>query len=95
MPTHGRDTNHPINRMLRRKTKETREQDRFPDGKMNDQDEGELMLAAGIEDGEVIIRFGKPIAWIGMTPEGAAQLAEILLEKARKAGFTGVFEING
>lgn len=57
---------------------------KFPDGKLVNQDEGELRLAvASTEDGRVIIEFGKPIAWLGLTKKEAAQLGNLILKHAR------------
>lgn len=56
----------------------------FPNGKINEHDEGELAigLTADTEKGVLIIAFGKPITWIGMTADEADGLAEQLQEKA-------------
>lgn len=62
---------------------------RFPEGKLNPGDEGELRLAVGREGDKIIIAFGKPVAWIGMTPKEAAELAGLLLRHA------GGFRIEG
>lgn len=39
----------------------------FPDGKLDSSDEGELKIAMGIFDNTLIIDFGKPTSWIGLT----------------------------
>lgn len=36
---------------------------KFPQGKLNARDEGELTIAVGIKDGVVMIDFGKPVKW--------------------------------
>jgi hypothetical protein len=55
----------------------------FPDGKLNGADEGGLRFAIGEEGGNVVINFGKPVAWLGMPPEQAVAMAELLIRKAR------------
>lgn len=55
---------------------------RFPEGKIHRTDEGELRMAVSARQGKVILNFGTPIAWIGLTPELAELLAEHLRECA-------------
>ena len=61
---------------------ETRE---FPYGTITPDDEGEIRLAVTAQGGKVIIAFGKPIAWLGMSPREARQFAKALSEWADKA----------
>lgn len=58
----------------------------FPDGKLNANDEGALAVVIGHEKQSVVMRFPKPVAWIGFTPEQALEIAESLIQHARKAG---------
>lgn len=58
----------------------------FPDGKLNANDEGALVVMIGNEKGKVVMRFPKPTAWIGFTPEQALDIATSLIEQARKCG---------
>lgn len=57
---------------------------RFPEGKLEDSDEGELQLGVAFDklNGIVRIQFGKPVAWLGLSPSHAIEFAKILLEKA-------------
>lgn len=57
----------------------------FPNGKMNEDDEGELQIAIYAYDGRVILRFGKPVSWIGFPAEHAEELATLIYEKAQLA----------
>ena len=57
--------------------------DRFPEGKLSESDEGELQFAVGVEKGKVVIHFGEPTMWIGLTPQQAADLAASIIQKAR------------
>jgi hypothetical protein len=56
----------------------------FPQGKLNDHDEGGLKMAIGYDktDGIVRVEFGKPVAWLGLPPPEARQLAALLLHHA-------------
>lgn len=60
----------------------------YPAGRLNGNDSGALAMGVGIESGKVVLQFPKPIAWIGMTPDEAIGLAEILMKNARQAGST-------
>jgi hypothetical protein len=60
----------------------------FPNGKVNADDEGALALEIGAKDGNVFIRFPKPVAWIGFTGDQAIELAQSLIDNARKAGLS-------
>lgn len=57
---------------------------RYPDGKLNEDDEGELALKIGVKDGNVVLDFGKPVAWFAMPPDLAVDLAERLIARATK-----------
>lgn len=54
----------------------------FPEGKLNEHDEGGLRIAIGSQDGKVIIDFGKPVAWFGMGPQQARELGVTLMKNA-------------
>jgi hypothetical protein len=57
---------------------------RFPQGVLNDDDQGELKIAVAFDkaDGLVHLDFGKPVAWTAFQPEMAVQLARMLLKHA-------------
>lgn len=55
---------------------------KFPEGKLTEQDEGELMMAITAVNGKVVINFGTPTAWIGFTKNQAYELANTLRDKA-------------
>jgi hypothetical protein len=57
----------------------------YPHGKMNEEDEGGIMLGIAHDKGKVIINFGKPIAWVGFPPEQAFELARLIAEHAHAA----------
>ena len=51
---------------------------KFPMGKLNEDDEGELRLALGLSNGKIIFNFGKPVAWLGLDYETATSLNDSL-----------------
>jgi len=42
---------------------------KYPDGKLNSNDEGQLRIATYVKDGRVIIDFGKDLSWLGFEKE--------------------------
>lgn len=54
----------------------------FPDGKMNQHDEGELRFAISNANGEVRIDFGKPVRWISLSANQAKELAAVIMQHA-------------
>lgn len=71
----------------------------FPEGKLTKTDEGAIQFAIGEKDGKVVIDYGTPVHWVGMTPQQAADFASLLLKRARevarKNGETVGFMIGG
>lgn len=57
---------------------------RFPDGRLNAEDEGELVIRLSVEGRCVRIDFGKPVAWLALDPQTALNLAFALLNHARQ-----------
>ena len=58
---------------------------RYPMGKLSQTDEGEIIFGVAHTEGRVILDFGKPVHWVGMTPNQAIDLGNALLKHARKA----------
>lgn len=57
-----------------------------PEPSLSSTDQGEIAFAVAQLGGRVILGFGnKPVAWIGMPPEQAVELANFLLARAREA----------
>ena len=56
----------------------------FPQGKLNDHDQGALQIAIAYDklDGIVRVEFGKPVAWLGLPPPQAIELGKLLLRRA-------------
>jgi hypothetical protein len=57
----------------------------FPEGKINDTDEGELKLAVSARKGVVIMEFGKSIEWIGFGPDDVDEIILVLKKYADEA----------
>ena len=57
----------------------------FPEGKLTEKDEGAVVFAVGVEQGKVVIQFDTPMSWLGMLPDQALQLANILRTRALEA----------
>lgn len=57
----------------------------FPQGVVNDLDEGEIQFAVkgDPERQKVFINFGKSVDFVGMTPQQAIDLAQCLVKHAR------------
>lgn len=55
---------------------------KFPDGKLTDSDEGEIMVGITSVEGRVIINFGKPVHWVGFTREQAMGIANSITKHA-------------
>lgn len=65
----------------------------YPQGKLNEHDEGALPLRVGREEDKVAVHFGKPVAWIGMSADDAMALAELLAKHAIDIGLTKPFTL--
>lgn len=57
---------------------------RFPQGKLNSEDKGELRIAIGEENGRVKILFGEDISWLAMSPNDAIKLGQAIIEGASR-----------
>lgn len=56
----------------------------FPEGKLSEGDEGALNIAVGVKGDKVVIDFGSPVVWIGMTSQDAAKFASVVFKCAKK-----------
>lgn len=56
----------------------------FPEGKLNENDEGELKFAVTTYEGKVVINFSTPTAWIGFDAEQAISLGRLLIKRGEK-----------
>lgn len=55
-----------------------------PNGRYGEHDEGEIRfgVAADVDRQVVLVDFGKPVRSVGMTPDQATQLADMIRAKA-------------
>lgn len=60
----------------------------YPKGRLNQDDAGAVAMAIGVESDRVVLRFAKPVAWVGFTGDEAMELAQTLIKHARVAGIT-------
>lgn len=58
----------------------------FPQGKLDDSDEGELRLAVTTTGGKVVMDFGKQVVWIGFDGAQAVALGELLIKHGKDLG---------
>jgi hypothetical protein len=72
-----------------RRTPEFGATGKYPEGHLTPDDEGELQFGITNTGGQVIINFGKPVAWLGMQPQQAIVIAEALLRHAQEARILG------
>lgn len=56
---------------------------KFPLGKLNPEDEGELRMAvaADLINNRIVIEFGKPTQWLGLDIAGARQMIDLIHDK--------------
>jgi hypothetical protein len=59
---------------------------KFPQGRVHTSDEGELQfgIATDREHGVVVLNFGNPVAWLGLPPAHARQIAAALIKHAEE-----------
>ena len=57
---------------------------KFPRGKIHKEDEGELSFAIAVDPrtNTLVIHFGKPVDWMGLSKADALHLSKMLAEKA-------------
>ena len=58
----------------------------YSEGRISSTDEGELACAikSDRKHGRVIVDFGKPVTWLGMTPQDAVSWAQALINCAKE-----------
>ncbi|HEX3524856.1 MAG TPA: hypothetical protein VHT52_22560 [Stellaceae bacterium] len=55
---------------------------KFPMGRLNDEDRGELAVAVSTEKDMLRIDFGTPVNWICLPPDGALEFAAVIVARA-------------
>lgn len=58
---------------------------RWPEGRLDQSDDGEFQFGLAIQGKTIIIAFDRPVDWIGLTPEQASALGQALIEKSLRA----------
>jgi hypothetical protein len=58
--------------------------EQFPRGKLSSDDLGATQIAIAVKDGTVVMRFSKPMDWIGLGYAEAKALGECLLKRAEE-----------
>lgn len=69
---------------MKKKTIELGPTGAFPEGKLNDSDEGELAFAVYHKDGKVILEFNTPVKWLGVNAGQAIDLGKTLIKHGKK-----------
>ena len=54
----------------------------FPGGSLTEFDEGSIRFAVAYAKGKILVDFGKPVAWLGMSPAEAKRFARVLMKLA-------------
>lgn len=57
---------------------------KFPAGRLDQNDGGELKAAVYLQHNRLIIEWGVPIDWVGLDKAGALEMAKVIKEKAEK-----------
>jgi len=57
----------------------------FPDDKIDTNDKGELKFSVGLQQGRVVLNFGKPVTLIGFNVKSARRLSKLLAQRANEA----------
>ncbi len=56
----------------------------FPEGKLTKDDQGELAIGLSVDQGKLVINFGKPVHWLAFGPQKAIEFANAIIEAARR-----------
>jgi hypothetical protein len=54
----------------------------FPEGKLNQDDEGGLVMKISTEGGNVRVDFGTQVAWFALPPDAAIDMAKAIIAQA-------------
>jgi hypothetical protein len=58
---------------------------RYPEGKLREDDEGEITIGITVYEGKVIMDLGGDMGWVGFTPEQSRHIASTLQRRAKQA----------
>lgn len=54
----------------------------FPDGKIDETDEGELTMGVTNNKRNIIVNFGTPVTWFALPPKEARSFADLIVKHA-------------
>ncbi len=66
----------------------------YPDGPLDDKDQGAIAFAVGVEGGRVVVLFARSLTRLIITPHDALEIAESLKNKALALIMTTTKEVN-
>ncbi len=55
------------------------------EGQLSPHDEGDIRFAVTAVDGNIVLAFGKPVAWIGFNPADARALVDSIERRLKEA----------
>ena len=58
--------------------------DQYPDGKISDDDEGELTVAITATEEHLVINFFKSVRWIALRRDEAIEFGEQIIKRAKE-----------
>jgi hypothetical protein len=61
----------------------------YSQGKLNEDDEGDLMVKISLEGDNVRIDFGKPVAWLALDADAALAIGSGMIEHGMRLKFRG------
>lgn len=84
LPHHGENHESELMKLFREQQQGTANR-QWPQGRISGADDGQLVYIIGPDpDGKnVIVQFPKPVAFIGLPPQEAIDLAQALIKHAR------------
>ena len=56
----------------------------YPDGKLNQSDDGALTIASYIEKGRVVLKFGEEVSWLGFDKKSLRAFIDGLEDQYKK-----------
>jgi len=59
---------------------------KYPNGKLNVDDQGVAEIKISAYKNTVVMRFNTPMNWVGMPPDLAAEIGVALIRRAREIG---------
>lgn len=84
MPHHGERDESELMKLFRQQQDGTVKRE-WPEGRVGPTDDGQIvfMASADPETNLVKLDFGKPVAWVAMSPQQAVEIAQSLIKQAR------------